>query len=542
MALELLLALVFLAALLDLAIKRGVGALASGVAVFALSASGLLSSSTSYLAYGDFQRGLFLFVSGIYTVVSTYSIFYMRDAERRGWFWMWMDVFFASMLLFASANYWALLLAGWAGLDLASWGLILTYRDGDEMGRVGLGDAKWGVKWLWEPSDSALRAVLTVEVGSVSLATALALMALRYGPYISSWGPTSDLVAALFLIAAFAKGAQLPFTDWLMTAMSAPTPVSALLHSSTMVTAGPLLLIRLSGLMPGWAGQTAFVVGLLTATYGGIVALGQKEPKVLLAASTASYLGLMTAFALNEPEGALTLIYAHGVVKASLFLAVGHAIHEDGSRTPSAYPLASKLAIFLSLLTLAGLTPLGALAKEGEPLWSLFFSALTAGYLGRLLLKTENARGVGPLAPPYLVLAAAPIFVPAVLPNPVWALSLVGLGLAYIDMPEALYRRLGLPLLFDLALPRAFKALASAAARFDSAVDRALSSSPALWRALVAVATTADRSVDMALHEGLVGLVRRASAAISGRDFEYYLYIVGVAAAMAVAAALWLLR
>ncbi|MEM4128004.1 MAG: hypothetical protein QXK62_03010, partial [Thermoproteus sp.] len=130
MALELLLVLIYLAALFDLAIKRGVGALASGAAALALSASGLLSPSTNYLAYGDLQRALFLFVSGIYTAVSTYSLFYMRDAERRGWFWMWMDVFFASMLLFVSANYWALLLAGWAGLDLASWGLILTYRDG----------------------------------------------------------------------------------------------------------------------------------------------------------------------------------------------------------------------------------------------------------------------------------------------------------------------------------------------------------------------------------------------------------------------------
>ncbi|MEM3327019.1 MAG: proton-conducting transporter membrane subunit, partial [Thermoproteus sp.] len=485
---------------------------------------------------------LFLFVSGIYTAVSTYSLFYMRDAERRGWFWMWMDVFFASMLLFVSANYWALLLAGWAGLDLASWGLILTYRDGEEVGRVGLGDAKWGLKWLWEPSDSALRAILAVEVGSASLAAALVLMVLRYGPYISSWGPASGLAAALFLIAAFAKGAQLPFTDWLMTAMSAPTPVSALLHSSTMVTAGPLLLIRLSGLLPSWAGQVAFAVGVLTAAYGGLVALGQKEPKVLLAASTASYLGLMTAFALKDPEGALALVYAHGVAKASLFLAVGHAIHEDGSRTPSAYPLASKVAIFLSLLTLAGLTPLGALAKEGEPLWGLFFSVLTAGYLGRLLVRTENARGVGPLAPPYLALAAAPLLVPAALPNPIWALSLVGLGLAYIDMPEALYRRLGLPLLFDLALPKAFRALASAVAKFDSAVDRALLLSPALWRALAVAVKTADWSIDAALHEGLVGLVRRTSVALSERDFEYYLYIVGVAAAVAIAAAIWLLR
>jgi len=385
-SLELLLAVAFAAALLDFLAARGYAAVAAGAFVLA----GLLGGAgpaTPYLEPSEFAA----FVAGVYLAVAVYSHFYMRGAERPGWFWGWMGVFFGSMELFLLANHWVLLLLGWAGLDLASWGLILTYRDGDEMGFVGEGGRAGGITWLWPPSSSAFRAVATVEVGTASLLVASAYMAARYGPFISGWGRAGDLMAALFLVAAFAKAAQLPFTDWLMTAMSAPTPVSALLHSSTMVKAGPILLLKLAPVFPRWAAEAAFAVGLATAFAGGLMALGQREPKLVLAASTASYLGMITAAALENPEEAALLIYAHGFAKAALFMAVGHAIHTAHSRFPRSYPLIAKVAILLGMLTLVGILPVGALAKSGAPLWTVAVSALTVGYLGKLLrLPAEN--------------------------------------------------------------------------------------------------------------------------------------------------------
>jgi len=152
-SLELLLAVAFAAALLDFLAARGYAAVAAGAFVLA----GLLGGAgpaTPYLEPSEFAA----FVAGVYLAVAVYSHFYMRGAERPGWFWGWMGVFFGSMELFLLANHWVLLLLGWAGLDLASWGLILTYRDGDEMGFVGEGGRAGGITWLWPPSSSAFRA------------------------------------------------------------------------------------------------------------------------------------------------------------------------------------------------------------------------------------------------------------------------------------------------------------------------------------------------------------------------------------------------
>jgi len=254
----------FAAALADLLAARGYAAVAAAV----LFLAGLLTGagpSTPFLKPSQFA----VFVAGVYLAIVVYSHFYMKGAERLGWFWGWMGVFFGSMELFLTADHWLLLALGWAGLDIASWGLILTYRDGDEMGYVGDGARTGGITWLWPPSSSAFRAIVTVEVGTAALLIALGSMALRYGPFVSGWRHAGDLVSALFLTAAFAKAAQLPFTDWLMTAMSAPTPVSALLHSSTMVKAGPILLLKLGHLLAGWAAEVAFLVGAATGLRRG---------------------------------------------------------------------------------------------------------------------------------------------------------------------------------------------------------------------------------------------------------------------------------
>jgi formate hydrogenlyase subunit 3/multisubunit Na+/H+ antiporter MnhD subunit len=531
-ALELLLIAAFAAALADLLAARGYAAVAAAT----LFLAGLLTGagpSTPFLKPSEFA----VFVAGVYLAIVVYSHFYMKGAERLGWFWGWMGVFFGSMELFLTADHWLLLALGWAGLDIASWGLILTYRDRDEMGYVGDGARAGGITWLWPPSSSAFRAIVTVEVGTAALLIALGSMALRYGPFISGWGHADDLISALFLTAAFAKAAQLPFTDWLMTAMSAPTPVSALLHSSTMVKAGPILLLKLGHLLPHWAAEAAFLVGFATAFAGGLIALGQREPKLVLAASTASYLGMITAIALENPKEAALLIYAHGFAKAALFMAVGHGIHASHSRFPQSYPLIAKVAILLGMLILVGVLPVGALAKSEAPLWTVAVSALTVGYLGKLL-RLPATNDWEPMWIPYTALVVVPNFLFIGAPPPVVLLSLAGGVLAFAGEAEVLRRRLYLPVLFDRVVPSAFRATWRLAAAVDRAVDRALQSSAPLWRLAVDLVTVVDWLVDAALHDGLVSAVRRASAQVAGLKLEYYLYMAGVAAAFIIATAL----
>jgi len=528
-ALEFLLALAFAAALTDLLAARGYAAVAASAFILTSLLAGA-GPTTPYLKPSGFAA----FVAGVYLAIALYSHFYMRGAERPRWFWGWMGVFFGSMELFLLADHWVLLLLGWAGLDLASWALILTYRDGDEMGLVGDGGRAAGVTWLWTPSASALRAVVTVEVGTASLLIALATTAAQQGPFISSWGPLGDVAAALVLLAAFAKAAQLPFTDWLMTAMSAPTPVSALLHSSTMVKAGPILLLKLGPVLPHWAAEAAFVVGAATAIVGGLMALGQREPKLMLAASTASYLGVITAVALESPKEATWLIYAHGFAKAALFMAVGHAIHINHSRTPSSYPLIAKVAILLGMLMLVGVLPLGALAKNEAPLWTLAVSALTVGYLGRLL-RSPATQDWEPMWAPYLALLIAPNFIYFALPSPILFLSFAGAALVFAGKWEVFKRRFYLPVVFDRVVPQLFRWGWRAAATVDKAVDKALQSSAPLWRLAVDAVTVLDWAIDVALHDGLVAGVRRASERVAGLRLDYYLYMAGVAAAFLIA-------
>ncbi|RFA97686.1 proton-conducting transporter transmembrane domain-containing protein [Pyrobaculum aerophilum] len=533
MALEIWLLVTVALALLDLFTKRGFGSVIAGGATLYLVGTHSLEPATSLLRLDGFARHLFVFISGVYTAIAVYSMWYSRHIERRGWFWMWMGVFYASMLLFVASDHWLLLILGWGGLDLASWALILTYRDEEDMGKVGLGGRAWGINWEWAPSTSALRAILTVEVGTAALITALATVGAS-SPYISKWTALPDAAAWLVLLAAFVKSAQLPFTEWLMTAMSAPTPVSALLHSSTMVKAGPILLLKLSHAMPQWAWAPAFVIGIATALYGGLVALGQREPKVLLASSTASYLGLLTAFALKNPEEALWLLYAHGVAKATLFMAVGHGILTNHSRTPDSYPIAAKAAMALALLTLVGLTPLGAMAKAHAELWLLLFSLLTAGYVGKLLLKSSTTQGGWAVATPYLALVLSS-FAVFTLPNVFWALALAGLALAKTPEYSPLYRRLGLPVLFDLIAPRVFKAIARAVAVVDNYTDRRLTQLGDVWISITQLIASVDKAVDLFLHDLVPTLTRHASMQISKRSFDYFLYVLGVGSAVILA-------
>lgn len=237
-----------------------------------------------------------------------------EERLRRGRFVGMVLVFLGAMLATVTAATLPALLAPWEVMGAASWALIAYDRRDPAVG------------------PAAGRAFLTTRTADVGLyvATGAALAAGVPGLELAALGAADPawtaLIAAGLVVAALGKSAQLPFSGWLSGAMIGPSPVSALLHSATMVAAGAVLLLRAAPLLAttGWAATTVAWAGALTAVVLGVVACVQRDLKQLLAASTCSQVGLMVLGAgVGATAGAAGLLVAHAAVKALLFLAAG---------------------------------------------------------------------------------------------------------------------------------------------------------------------------------------------------------------------------
>ncbi len=327
--------------------------------------------------------------------IGVYGLEYMKDDYRLGWYWFFFNLFTASMLLVVYSDNLLMLLIGWEGLGIASWGLIgHWFRDDDELSYVGVIDRKMGpLKMFWSPSTGGWRAISTIRVGDMPMFLAVAAIFALTGTLDISRIPWAELFENIgmagtvillfaFLMGPFTKSAQLPFSEWLMTAMTGPTTVSALLHSATMVAAGTYLFMRVSWYIKPWEIQLAGVeiiyilvlsLGLISSLYGASVALASRERKVLLAASTMSSLGLMFAssaasFWIGEFAIVVAFWYliTHAFAKATLFLVAGHIIHEThdrflgGDREVFSKMKLTALVTLFATITLAGIPPLTA--------------------------------------------------------------------------------------------------------------------------------------------------------------------------------------
>ena len=327
--------------------------------------------------------------------IGVYGLEYMKDDYRLGWYWFFFNLFTASMLLVVYSDNLFMLLIGWEGLGIASWGLIgHWFRDDDELSYVGIIDRKVGpLSMFWSPSTGGWRAISTIRVGDMPMFLAVAAIFALTGTLDISQIPWGELFAKIgtagtvvlllaFLMGPFTKSAQLPFSEWLMTAMTGPTTVSALLHSATMVAAGTYLFMRISWYIKPWEIHLAGVeivyiivlfLGLISSLYGASVALASRERKVLLAASTMSSLGLMFAssaasfwvggFAVTV---AFWYLLTHAFAKATLFLVAGHLIHEThdrflgGDREVFSKMKITAIVTLFATITLAGIPPLTA--------------------------------------------------------------------------------------------------------------------------------------------------------------------------------------
>src|SRR5215475_11290443 len=264
-----------------------------------------------------------LLITGVGSLIHIFAVGYMsHDPERRRFFG-YMNLFLAAMLLLVLSDNYVGLYAGWEGVGLASY-LLIGF-------------------WQYKPAAAvaAKKAFIANRVGDVGLSLAVMLMFFQFGS-VTFTGvdkavghASSGVVLALgllLLLGACGKSAQVPLQSWLLDAMEGPTPVSALIHAATMVTAGVYLLVRSNPILaisPD-ARLAVALVGTVTLLFGGIIACAKDDIKKSLAGSTMSQIGYMTLGAGLGPAGyvfAIALLLAHGFFKAGLFLGAGSVMH-----------------------------------------------------------------------------------------------------------------------------------------------------------------------------------------------------------------------
>jgi NADH-quinone oxidoreductase subunit L len=307
-----------------------------------------------------------LLISGVGSLIHIYSVAYMAEDPDRRRFFGYLNLFLASMLLLVVADNYLVLYVGWEGVGLASY-LLIGF-------------------WYHKPSaaTAAKKAFVMNRVGDAGLALGMFLMFSTFGT-LSYAGVFAGAPAAsrgvltamglLLLLGACAKSAQVPLQAWLGDAMEGPTPVSALIHAATMVTAGVYLIVRsnpLYNLAPD-AQLGVILVGVVTLLFGAFIGCAKDDIKRALAASTMSQIGYMVLAAGLGPAGyafAIMHLLTHGFFKAGLFLGSGaviHAMHEEQDMRRYG---GLRAALPVTFVTFG----LGYLAIIGVPPFAGFFS------------------------------------------------------------------------------------------------------------------------------------------------------------------------
>lgn len=378
-------------------------------------------------------------VAAVALAVLVFAAGEMREAR----FYGLMLIFVGAMLATVTATDLTTLLMAWEVMGAMSYALIgYWWRDSDRVhsANVAFVTTRAGDLGLYVAAGAALAGALATTSTTWPQVGGLAGLAGLPEPW-------RDLVAAGIVLAALGKSAQLPFSFWLSRAMAGPSPVSALLHSATMVAAGAYLLLRLQPLLAatGWAGPLVAWAGALTALLLGAVAVAQRDLKQLLAASTCAQIGFMVLGAgVATVAGGSAHLVAHAAVKSLLFLCAGAWLTALGTKdlaelhgAARRYPLVG-VTFGVGALALAGAPPLSlwvtkdaVLAAVGSP-WlyavGLAAAVLSAGYAARALAEVwlpgarEGGRRVAVLEKVPLPVLAAGAAVLGVLGLPaLWA-------------------------------------------------------------------------------------------------------------------------
>ncbi|MHB0988957.1 MAG: NADH-quinone oxidoreductase subunit L [Bellilinea sp.] len=478
--------------------EKGIGAVASlaaggAFAVAVLLAVGLAQVSeggtltlATWISLGDLTVNwsfridtlsvlMMLVVSGVGTLIHIYSIGYMHsdvrhneDPGRFRRFFVYLNLFIAFMMVLVSSDNFLMLFVGWEGVGLCSYLLIGFWF---EKGADGIGNAL-----------AAKKAFVVNRIGDFGLLIALFLLFYNFGtlnfaeifdkaPAVAAAAPGAIMAITLFmLLGVTGKSAQLPLFVWLPDAMAGPTPVSALIHAATMVTAGVYLVARSQALyfeVPA-AQNVVMWVGALTALFAATIAVGQNDIKKVLAYSTISQLGFMvTAVGMGATVAGMFHLTTHAFFKALLFLGAGsvilgvehgHAHAQAGEHGHNNFdpqdmremgglrkrmPL-TFIVYLIGALALAGIAPLAGffskdeiLAAANERLIAVYAvltttAFLTAFYMGRQLLLVffgKPRSGASEKAVESPLLVTLPLVVLALLSVFGGALNLPGLHL-----------------------------------------------------------------------------------------------------------------
>ena len=337
-----------------------------------------------------------LFVTGVGALIHLYAIGYMKGDERYWKFFLYLNLFAFSMLMLILGSNMLVTFLGWEGVGACSYFLISFWFERETAASAGK------------------KAFVTNRVGDFGFMIAMFLTFSTFGtltytrifPHVGAAAHTSVVAIALLLfLGACGKSAQLPLYVWLPDAMEGPTPVSALIHAATMVTAGVYLLVRMSPLLEltHGVGTIIAVVGAVTALFAATIACAQDDIKKVLAYSTISQLGYMfLAVGSGAYVAAIFHMVTHAFFKALLFLGAGsviHGLHEEQDmkrmgRLRTWMPVTSATFI-IAWLAIAGIPPfagfwskddiLAAAWHKNHALWAVgaFTAGLTAYYMTR---------------------------------------------------------------------------------------------------------------------------------------------------------------
>ena len=372
----------------------------------------------SWIPAGAFQLDLGLLVDPLSmtfvmlitfvgSLIHVYSLGYMEHDPDKRRFFAYLNLFVASMLLLVLADSYLLLFVGWEGVGLASY-LLIGF-------------------WNYNPAyaTAANKAFFVNRVGDLGLSIAIMVMFVTFGGVdyatVSEGAATAHqgaltVIGLLLLVGACGKSAQFPLQSWLGDAMAGPTPVSALIHAATMVTAGVYLVVRSNAIYDGApdARLAVALVGAVTLVFGAIIGCAKDDIKKALAASTMSQIGYMMLAAGLGPVGyafAIFHLLTHGFFKAGMFLGAGSVMHgmNDGVNMRRFGGLSTAMKITwvtfgVGWLAILGVPPFSgfwskdkiieaAFVGEGWQPWVLGGAALigagiTAFYMSRLFFMT----------------------------------------------------------------------------------------------------------------------------------------------------------
>lgn len=306
-----------------------------------------------------------LIITGIGFLIHIYSIGYMHDDEGFARFFTYLNLFIFFMLLLVLGNNYLIMFVGWEGVGLCSYLLI----------------GFWFKNTAY--NNAAKKAFVMNRIGDLGFLLGIILIFVTYGsisygevfPGVSGAGGTGTItaIALLLFIGAMGKSAQLPLYTWLPDAMAGPTPVSALIHAATMVTAGIYMIVRSNVFysISVEASNVVAIVGVATALFAATIGLFQNDIKKVLAYSTVSQLGLMfLGLGVHAYSSSVFHVTTHAFFKALLFLGAGSVIHAMGGEQDMRKMGGLKKALPITFATML----IGTIAISGIPPFSGFFS------------------------------------------------------------------------------------------------------------------------------------------------------------------------